>query len=244
MFLKLKKSSNTILLILLLSVNADATQLIANADKSHQQANISAHEQNRLAVEGRRIASVVPSQKGVISVIKDEALGALYFTLASTTHHGSITLFISDDQGATYKLILQPRSIPGAEIILQPSALSRGYRSAHSAGPAGSYLSTIKDLIANMAEVDDHYAADIVTINKEVKLWKESRLILLNKYVGVDGLVGEKYHLSNISPSPMQLVEQEFYRSGVLAVAIEQHALAAGESTNVLIVREGGRHEQ
>lgn len=78
---KLKNLLKTILLSLLLNANAYATQRIAHADKGHQQANISAHEQNRLSVEGRRIASVVPSQKGVISTIKDEALGALYFTL-------------------------------------------------------------------------------------------------------------------------------------------------------------------
>lgn len=236
MLLKLKKVLNT-MLGLLLSLPAQAIY-IAHADKSHQQVSISAHEQNRLAIQGRRIASVVPSQKGVISVIKDETLGALYFTL---THdqQTSVTLFVSDEQGITYKLILQPSFIPGAEIILQPP--QNNDKAAYNAGFAGTYLSQIKHAITSMA--DSTAMTDSITINKEVKLWKESRFVLLNQYRGVDGLLGEKYHLSNISLSTMQLAEQEFYRAGVLAVAIEQHALLPGESTYVLIVREGERNE-
>jgi conjugal transfer pilus assembly protein TraK len=223
MFQKLKNLLKTIPLSLIISVNAHATQRIVHADKSHQQVNISAHEQNRLAIEDRRIVSVVPSQKGVISVIKDEALGALYFTLSSETHHGSITLFVSDDQGATYKLILHPKSIPGTEIILQPTI--NGHRSLKSGGYAGSY------------------SVDIVRMNREVKLWKESRFIFLEKYLGIDGLIGEKYRLTNISPSEMRIEEQEFYRDGILAVSLEKHSLASGESSHVFIIRAGEKHD-
>lgn len=232
MLLKLKKHLTPILLSLLasLALPTYGTQLIPHADKTHQQAFISAQEQNRLAIAGRRIASVIPSQKGVISVIKDEALGALYFTLSNAQQLGSITLFVSDDAGATYKLILHPKSIPGEEIILQPSVTEpRSQATDH-----GSYQSRIKDLAALMAEVGSSHK---VTINQEVKLWQESHFLLLSQYDEYPGLLGEKYRLTNISASSMELLEQEFYRTGVLAVAIEQHTLAPGESTHILIIR-------
>lgn len=240
MYQKLKNLLKTIPLSLLISANTYATQRIVHADKSHQQVNISAHEQNRLAIEGRRIASVVPSQKGLITAIKDEALGALYFTLSSETYHGSITLFVSDEQGATYKLIMHPKSIPGTEIILQPTI--NGPRSLKAGGHAGTYQNQIKDLVAFMAEEGKQHSVDVVRVNREIKLWKESRFIFLEKYLGINGVIGEKYRLTNISPSEMRIEEQEFYRDGILAVSVEKLALASGESTHVFIIRAGEKH--
>lgn len=50
-------------------------------------------------------------------------------------------------------------------------------------------------------------------------------------------LVGEKYVLTNTGKTPMRLVEQELYRKGVVAVAIENMHLEAGQSTNIYVVR-------
>ena len=77
---RLKKSSRLSLLpALLLSLSAHATQHVEGATTRHVEVNISAKEQNRLAVVGRQIVTVVPSTKGAISYQKDEALGR--FTL-------------------------------------------------------------------------------------------------------------------------------------------------------------------
>lgn len=244
----MKKSSRPILLLALLaSLNANATQVIEGADRSHVQVNISAKEQNRLAVEGRRIASVVPSQKDVISVVKDEALGALYFTLASDTPSvGTVTLFVSDDKGVTYKVILVPRPVSGEEIILRPPGEKGGPASAAprttADGRAVSYQRKIKDLVLVMADPALQESVESIAVNKEVPLWKEGRLVLLAKYLDGD-LVGEKYRLTNVSPSDMLLVEQELYRRGVRAVAIEHHTLPAGDGTDIFLVRERKENE-
>lgn len=236
---RLKKSLSLGLVVLLVSLDVDATQIVENAEITHQQVNISANEQNRIAVEGRRIANVVPSRKGVISVVKDEVLGALYFTFADDSPNpGTLTLFVSDDKGLTYKLILVPRPIAGEEIILRPPVSKASLISSQSnstKGRAISYQRRIKDLMIVMSdELDD--GAEVVPINKEVPLWEEGHLVLLKKYLK-GNLVGEKYTLTNTSPSDMFLVEQELYRRDVRAIAIEHQALTAGDTTAILIVR-------
>ncbi|WP_237071209.1 type-F conjugative transfer system secretin TraK [Mycetohabitans sp. B2] len=234
----MKKSLSAILLSLLV-LEARATQIVDNADRGHVQVNISAHEQNRLAIEGRRIANVVPSAKGVLTYEKDEALGALYFALASDSmNHGTVTLFVSDEKGMTYKLILVPRPVAGEEIILRPPSEKAALSSrAASGNRALSYQRHIKDLMLVMADESQQESVDVITVNKEVPLWKEGHLVLEDKYID-DDMVGEKYRLTNVSPSDLLLVEQELYRRGVRAVAIEHQTLPPGESTNIFIVRE------
>jgi len=238
MYPKLKNLLSAILLSLL-AIEAGATQVVENADRGHVQVNISANEQNRLAVEGRRIANVVPSQKGVLSYQKDEAMGAFYFTLSSDSpNHGTVTLFVSDDKGITYKLILVPRPIAGEEVILRPPTEKATPSSRAAAdGRAVSYQRRIKDLMLVMADDELKDSVETVPVNKDVPLWKEGRLVLVTKYV--DGeMVGEKYRLTNVSPSEMLLVEQEMYRRGVRAIAVEHHTLMQGDSTDIYIVRE------
>ena len=59
---------------------------------------------------------------------------------------------------------------------------------------------------------------------------------MTGKYVERD-IVGEKYVLTNTGKSTIRLVEQELYRKGVVAVAIENMQLDAGQTTNIYILR-------
>lgn len=246
MFSKFKKWSSLILLGLLASNQADATQLIDNADRQHIQVNISARESNRLAVEGRRIANVVPGQAGQIVGKKDEALGVLYFSLnPDAPVNGTVSLFVTDEQSVTYKLILIPRAIAAEEIILRPPAdKSAAAKKVSSAdGRATSYERRLKDLVLVMAddELQDG-TMDKVDVNKEVALWKEGRLILEAKFMQAD-FVGEKYRLTNVSNADMLLVEQELFRRGVRVVSVRNQTLAPNDSTYIYIVRERKENE-
>jgi conjugal transfer pilus assembly protein TraK len=77
-------------------------------------------------------------------------------------------------------------------------------------------------------------------MNQPVELWAEARFTLLTTFEGRE-LSGEKYLLVNVSQAPMVLAEEEFNRDGgdVVAVSIETHTLAPGESTNVFVIRAG-----
>lgn len=205
------------------------------------QVNISAREANRLAVEGRRIATLVPAQPGLITTKRDEATGAMFFAMASENVTGSLTLFVTDDRGTTYKLVVVPRPIAGDEIVLQPpgdKAVASARASARTEGRAPSYQRRIKDLVLVMAEEQGpDPAVEKVDVNKEVPLWQEARLTLVAKYLDADN-VGEKYRLTNVSSTDLLLVEQELFRRGVRAVSIKHHTLTPGDSTDIYIVRE------
>lgn len=53
----------------------------------------------------------------------------------------------------------------------------------------------------------------------------------------MNGERGEKYRLTNTGKTALRLVEQELYRKGVVAVAIEQMQLEPGQTTSVHVVR-------
>jgi conjugal transfer pilus assembly protein TraK len=233
----------------LISLPAAATQVVDLRDcaTGHSQVMISAHEQNRLSVEGRRIASVVPSQKDILSTVKDDDLGVLYFSLASTSaNQGSVTLFVTDDQRATCKLILIPSPVPGDDIVIRPGrGQAIGQATSTTADRTLSYQRRVKTLMLAMAEPEDgqqRAQLERIAMNKVLPLWKEGRLIL--QFSATSGnLVGEQYRLTNISPSELRVTEQELYRKGVLAVAIEQHRLRPQEATTITLVRERRDHE-
>ena len=199
MFLKLKKSLSPILLLSLLVTKVGATQFVEKADQKHVEVNISVNETNRLAIDGRRIAHVVPSVKGVLAGQKDDFLGAYYFTLADNTpNHGTVTLFVSDEKGVTYKLILKPRPVAGEEIIIRPPKETHASSARLADGRTVSYQRRIKNLMLMMADNESKSHIEKVVINQAVPLWKEGHLLLVANYIDGDS-VGEQYHLTNLS---------------------------------------------
>jgi conjugal transfer pilus assembly protein TraK len=219
-----------------------ARQSVANADRGHVEVRIAALETNRLAIDGRRIATVVPSVEGALSIKKDEALGALYFTLARPQGTGTVTLFVTDDQGTTYTLLLLPRAIAGEDILITPPVASASGATSPKTR-AATHDRQIKDLVLIMADESASPASgDVVAVNKEIPLWREARLVLVSRLVQ-GAFVGEKYRLLNVSGAPMVLAEQELYRKGVEAVAVQHHNLAPQEATDIFIVRDRGSDE-
>jgi len=219
--------------------------VIEGATLSHVEVNISAKEQNRLAVQGRQISTVVPSSKGAITYQKDEAQGALYFALSGNAPEGAtVTLFVGDDKGQTYKIILVPKNIPGEEVILKPPVEreSSSLSSTGGAGRAALYQRSAKEMTLWMTDESLSNRMEKVLVNKEMPLWKEGRLIYVSRMLQ-SNLVGETYRLTNTSASPMVLVEQELYRRGVRTVAIEFHTLAPGDGTDIFIVRDRKTNE-
>lgn len=209
---------------------------------------VSATEQNRLEIAGRAIKKVVPAHKGALTYVKDKANGVFYFAFANGGEGmGTETLFVIDDQGATYQLLLQPRRVPSANIVVAASGDGPGRSAGIRTAPSSSaYQSAIKDLVYEMAAAQVDPGADpapsAVPVNQDVPLWKEARLTFQMKYAE-DPFVGEQYTLTNVSSSDMVIAEQELYRPGVVVVAVEQQTLAPGDTTRVYIVRERTRDE-
>jgi len=62
--------------------------------------------------------------------------------------------------------------------------------------------------------------------------------LTLQRVLRGTGVVGEKYQLTNIGSTTMALAESALFKSGVMAVSVEQPSLRPGEATNLFVIRE------
>jgi conjugal transfer pilus assembly protein TraK len=182
--------------------------------------------------------AINPSGELVLECDRDK--GEVYIRPVGTSAK-PVNLFISSAQ-ATYTLLLRRSDTPADTIVIRdPSARSV---KADAPGPAGSSASHIRAMKAMLvAMASDRVPNDVRVeeVNRPIPLWLEARFSLMRRYAG-RGLLGEKYLLQNTSQALMVLAEQEFDREGdqVLGVAIENHNLQPGETTNVFVIRREG----
>ena len=103
-------------------------------------------------------------------------------------------------------------------------------------GASSSLDKQVRGLVAAMALEEPPTSIDMRSTRQEFALWENTKFVMVAVYNERD-LVGEKYTLTNLAKTPMRLVEQELYRKGVVAVAIENMQLESGQSTNIYVVR-------
>ena len=164
-----------------------------------------------------------------------------------------VNLFVSSAH-ATYTLVLRRADTPADTIMIRdrsqrtaPASPATGSHGGFGPpSPSAHHIRTMKALLVAMAS--DRVPPDIRAdeLHQPMQLWAETRFALLGRYEG-RGLVGEKYLLKNIGQAVMVLSEQEFDRHDskeggqVLGVAVENHKLRPGETTQVFVIRRGGR---
>lgn len=219
--------------LLLASNTASALQVLDAVDGQVMLAKISAKEPTRIAISNGRIKKFVGNE-GDLIIQKDSENGQIFVHPASLTGK-PINLFVTDDKGATYTLLLQPVDIPAETVMLrnkqaQINILTEIERS-------GSYERVLKGMMLVMATDDLPPDMEVRDVKQGIALWREARFTELRTYKGRD-LIGEKYLLTNVSAKPMVIAEQELYRKGVRAVSVEKTTLKPNESTNVFVVRE------
>ena len=187
---------------------------------------------------------------GEIVLECDRDKGEIYVRPVSQTPDGGgkpVNLFISSAL-ATYTLVLRRSDTPADTIVIRDPAARRNPAGATRDAPlsaSANHVRAMKAMLVAMAS--DRVPADIRVdeIGQPVQLWAETRFSLMRRYEG-RSLVGEKYLLQNLGNAVMVLAEQEFDRPDsktggqVLGVAVENHNLRPGESTNVFVIRRGG----
>ncbi|MEX3804943.1 type-F conjugative transfer system secretin TraK, partial [Acinetobacter baumannii] len=90
------------------------------ADQETVQVTVSNTEPNVLVVDGRRIVNLVPSDVTALDTLPDKRARDSLFQNISIFQNTPITLFVTDDEGTRYKLVLQPRSVGAEEVVLVP----------------------------------------------------------------------------------------------------------------------------
>jgi conjugal transfer pilus assembly protein TraK len=185
-------------------------------------------------------ANSVINPAGELIVECDRDKGEVYVRPVGRTTK-PVNLFISSAQ-ATYTLLLHRSDTPADTIVIRDTSARPFKPETPPQGPAGTsanHVRAMKALLVAMAS--DRVPADVRVeeVNRPVPLWVEAGFFLMRRYEG-RGLLGEKYLLRNTSAALMVLAEQEFDRDGaqVMGVAIENHNLQPGESTNVFVIRK------
>lgn len=167
-----------------------------------------------------------------------------------------VNLFVSSTR-ATYTLVLRRADTPADTIVIRDRSVrspqpmpgagvpgAAGFQAM--LGTAPNPIRAMKTLLVAMAS--DRVPPDLRVdeLNRRIQLWVQAKFSLMRRYEG-RGLVGEKYLLQNVSQSVMVLAEQEFDRPDsptdgqVLGVAVENHNLRPGETTNVFVIRRAGQ---
>lgn len=198
------------------------------------------------ASPGANIVAPAANPGGEIVLECDRDKGEIYIRPVGDSTK-PVNLFVSSAQ-ATYTLVLRRSDTPADTIVIRDRTVRQAAPSlaANSGplGPSANHVRAMKALLVAMAS--DRVPADmrVEEVNRPLQLWAEARLSLMRRYEG-RGLLGEKYLLQNTSSAVMVLAEQEFDREDsadggqVVGVAVENHNLRPGESTNVFVIRRG-----
>ena len=230
------KSLSLAAILAVASLNANALQTVEPVEGHNSFVKISAKETTRIAIEGGKIRSLIGTD-GELTVEKDEERGQVFVRPVVLNKPINVRLIAAS--GATYNLVMQAVDIPQEDVIVRESFAARSANSVVGStkkGASGGMAKTVRALVAAMALEEPPSSADYHPANQEFALWENTRFVMTAVYNERE-LVGEKYTLTNTGKTPIRLVEQELYRKGVVAVAIENMQLEAGQATNIYVVR-------
>ena len=215
-----------------ISVPAFSGQYLEGSPDDGLIATVSRSEPNLIRVEGRKIRSI-QGVEGEFLVTPDKETGTAY--LKVNTDKPLFSVFVADDSGRHWKLILKVADVPAETLVIRDRSRARAEGKAVIADESrNSAIRRVLLALERDTEPEDMTARDSMEI---IPLWSEARFVLVRTLEGA--LIGEKYQLTNLSSSKMVIDERELYRAGVLGVMIDSLELAPGEATNVMVVREG-----
>lgn len=217
------------------SFNTLALQEVNPVEGQNAFVKISAKETTRLYIDGGKIRSLIATD-GELTVEKDEDRGQLFIRPAILSK--PINVRVIAGSGATYNLVMQAVDIPQEDVVIKEPASFRAAveNTKGKRGAASSMDKQVRSLVAAMALEEPPTSVEMRATQQEFALWENTRFVMTAVYNERE-LVGEKYILTNTGKTPMRLVEQELYRKGVVAVAIENMQLEGGQSTNIYVVR-------
>lgn len=211
---------------------------------------VAANKPSRIAVEGARLSSVVYDE-AELSVTADKDNGQVF---VRPLVERPISLFLVTD-GGTIAILLEPKDVAGQNIVLSaetPNSAGRVrarpldamWMTRWGAERAGTRRETsIKQLVLALARGEGGQDISYRRREQRMQLWAETEFVRLG--VAEHGtLRGERFLLRNVSPRPLLLQESEFYKPGVVAIAIDRHEVGPGETTEVYVVSEAGHGQQ
>ena len=230
---------------------AHALQIVDAQDGQTAVGKLSRKEVTRIAFERGRVRKVTGSA-GEFLLEKDDDQGQIFVRPTDPSSTKPINLFLTSDRG-TVALLLQPVDTPSESIVIRqpPDARdTREYRESlgrrgsgeRSTAPtrmeaSGRHVRTIKNLLLALAQDALPEDMDAREVARDITLWPGTRLTLQRILLGA-GVVGEKYLLTNVGDTALELAEHALFKPGVMAVSVERANLNPGDATNLFVIRE------
>lgn len=210
----------------------DATRNASRNSQGLRSYSVSADGPNRVAVADRKIVNAIYDQT-LLEVQTDEITGQI-FVFPRTK--APVALFLTTDRNETHSLTLVPDARMSQEIILG----SRGIKEPESYKRPSTSLP-----VENASDIDTTLKNLIVALARNelpVSMTATNRCgdNCLRRFIGEE-ISGEVLVYKNKTSSHIALSERLFYEAGILAVAIENTELAAGQSTQVYRVHRLAR---
>lgn len=230
--ISIRKLFGALALAALFCSSAFGLQVVDGVPGHNSHIKISRNELTSIVVERAKIKTLLFTE-GELAIEPDREQGIVF--VRPLVFDKPINVRVLVVGGGTYNLILQVEDIPQEDVVIrQPFAAADARQTADV--PASALPGRIKALVTGMASEEAPTAFDYRARNQEIALWEGTRFVLLGTYSS-RGLVGEKYKLTNTGKATVRMVEQEFYRKGVFAIAVENMQLEPGQATHVYVVR-------
>lgn len=222
-------------LALLCAPMAHALQVVDGVEGKTIFVKTSTRDLNRIAIEGGRVRMVRAADDAYLTGSADETTGQAMVMPLIDQPFG---VFVFSESGKTYSLVLQPSDMPGESIVIrEPRVEASPAAKPGRIENAPDHHMTVKRMIQTMAGVEpDLDGIEVKTGWDEIRLWQGTRFALEKTFTSYS-LRGEQFRLFNLSPAQIRIAEQEFFKKGVLAVAVEDLALDPGRSTRVYVVK-------
>lgn len=217
------------LAVSLSAATATAAQIVYQGSPTESTtANVSRTEPNLITVNGRKIVRIYGAE-GMFTVTPEPETGSAW--LKPTSDKPMMTVFITDEDGQHYKILLRVQDIPAETIIVKGATKQPGLMTNKKNEPHNDDL---------LAMVNSLYGGEGDEKHQKIPLWKGTRFELI-RTIELRDMRGETYLLTNQTNKPIVMDEREFYRDGVEAVVIENPDLEAGQSTEVFVVNEAAQ---
>lgn len=197
---------------------------------------ISKTQPTRLVIVGGRVRKTTYIKQD-IEVDKDEDTGQIFMSPLSDK---PISLFVTTSAGTSFTLLLKPVESTARTISLTERLDTRAQPAVDartSAVPTSTtHEQSISALLLSGASGRLAAGIDVQPINKQYTLWRNVKFVHEKTYTS-PMLTMDQFSLVNAGDREIRMVEQEFFKVGVAAVAIEQHLLLPGDITTVYIIR-------
>ncbi len=201
-----------------------AQTLVQNSPTETVSAVVSRHEPNLITVNGRKIKRIFGAE-GLFTVSPEPDTGAAW--IKPSTDKPMFSVFVTDEDGQHYKVLLKVEDIPSESIVIQGRGVNNPALSQKNEPRNDDIINTVMAMYSGEGDAKEEI----------VPLWRGTKF-KLERVVDLRGIRGDTYLLTNTSDKQIVMAEPEFYRKGVQSVSIENPVLEPGQSTHIYIVSE------